>query len=292
MKKDDLELLRKWFLDYTAQFFSSDPFIQKNFDLKTEHTKRVCQNILLLAKAQGIGEEKCRLAETIALFHDLGRFEQFLKYKTFYDSESENHALLSLKILEKAEILASFPLAEKNIILKAIEYHNLIEIPILEYDESLEDSRELLFYSRLIRDADKLDILKLVSQDCKEKERNPALEYSLPDTPGCAQAIIADILENRMAKIGDVKNRNDMKLLRLSWVFDINFLATFVILKQEGYLDIILSSISDVEEICLIKTHIKKYLDQAKGSLEIKNNQRKIRLINNTEPENKQGITT
>lgn len=113
MKKDDLELLRKWFLDYTAQFFSSDLFIQKNFDLKTEHTKRVCQNIRLLAKAQEINEEKCRLAETIALFHDLGRFEQFLKYKTFYDSESENHALLSLKILEKAGILNSFPLAEK-----------------------------------------------------------------------------------------------------------------------------------------------------------------------------------
>lgn len=124
-----------------------------------------------------------------------------------------------------------------------------------------------------------------MSQDCKEKERNPALEYFLPDTPGCAQAIIADILENRMAKIEDVKNRNDMKLLRLSWVFDVNFPATFVILKQEGYLDIILSSISDVKEICLIKTHIGRYLDQAEISLEIKKNQREIKLINNTESE-------
>ncbi|MGB9928703.1 MAG: HD domain-containing protein [Methanosarcina sp.] len=259
MQKEDLDFFRKWFSDYSKQFFSPDPLIQENIALKIGHTERVCKNTLILGKAEKMGEKELFLAETIAIFHDLGRFEQFVKYKTFLDSESENHALLALKILKKTGVLSCLSLEEKNIVLKAVEYHNLIKIP-----ESAKKSRELLFYSKLIRDADKVDIMKLVSEDCqaKEKGRNPALENYLPDIAGCSQAIITDILNNRMAKIGDVKNQNDMKLLRLSWIFDINFTETFLLLKQRGYMNVILSSISGVEEVNIIENHLGKYLQK------------------------------
>lgn len=269
MQKEDLDFFRKWFLDYSNQFSSPDPFIQENIILKIEHTERVCKNILMLGKAEKIGEKELRLAETIAIFHDLGRFEQFTKYKTFLDSKSENHALLGLKILRKTGILSALPLEEKNIVLKAVEYHNLMGIP-----ESAEKSKKLLFYSKLIRDADKVDILKLVSEDCqaKAKGRNPALENYLPDTAGCSKAIVMDILNNRMAKIGDVKNQNDMKLLRLSWVFDINFPTTFALLKQLGYLDTIIYSLSDVKQIHTIEKALEGYLQITGVDLKIKSN--------------------
>lgn len=258
MQKEDLDFFRKWFLDYVAQFSSLDSFIQGNIKLKIEHTERVCENILLLAKAEEMTEDGCNLAEIIALFHDLGRFEQFTKYKTFKDSESENHALLSVKILTKAGILSRLPVKENNLILKAVEYHNLIEIP-----ECANSSKYLLFYSKLIRDADKLDILKLICEDYMEKSRNPALDFGLPDTPGYSESIVTDILNNRMAKIGDVKNQNDIKLLRLSWIFDINFPVTFAILKEKQYLNTILSSMPDTEETNLIEECIGKFLDNA-----------------------------
>ncbi|WP_240664523.1 hypothetical protein [Methanosarcina sp. MSH10X1] len=70
-----------------------------------------------------------------------------------------------MKILEDTGILFHFPRREKTLILKAVECHNLKEIP-----ECAENSTEFLFYSKLIRDADKLDILKLVSEDY-EKEK-------------------------------------------------------------------------------------------------------------------------
>ena len=106
MQNEDLYFFKKWFLDYVDQFSSPEVFIQENIKLKIEHTARVCENILLLAKAEKVGEEGSRLAETIALFHDLGRFEQFMKYRTFKDSESENHALLGVKILKNTGILS------------------------------------------------------------------------------------------------------------------------------------------------------------------------------------------
>jgi hypothetical protein len=258
MQKEDLDFFKKWFLDYVDQFSSPEVFIQENIRLKIEHTARVCENILLLAKVEKVGEEGCRLAEAIALFHDLGRFEQFMKYRTFKDSESENHALLGVKLLKKAGILSRLSPREKDLILKAVEYHNLMEIP-----GCVENSRVLLFYSKLIRDADKLDILKLVSENYEKEEefRNPTLEFDMPGTPGFSGNIVADILNNRMAKLADARNQNDIKLLRLSWIFDINFPATLALLKERGYLDKILTSIPETEEVQIIRKHLESCLN-------------------------------
>lgn len=257
MQKEDLDFFRKWFFEYVIQFSSPDPFIQENIELKIKHTGRVCENILLLSKSEKISEKECMLAEVIALFHDLGRFEQFMKYKTFRDSESENHAVLSVKILSNKKVLSRLSAEEENLILKAIEYHNRMEIP-----QNIDKCSKLNFFSKLIRDADKIDILKLSSEEYSEgKYLNPALELNLPDTQGYSEPIVSEILNNRMAKIVDMKNRNDVKLLRLSWIFDINFPATFSLLKEYGYLETIMSSLPEIKETNLLKRHFENYLN-------------------------------
>lgn len=262
-----MDFFKIWFLDYVDQFSSPEVFIQENVELKIKHTTRVCENILLLAKAENLEEKDCRLAESIALFHDLGRFEQFTKYRTFKDSESEDHALLGVKILENAGILSILSREEEDIILKAVGYHNRMEIP-----KCTETTREFLFYLKLIRDADKLDILKLVSEDYEKEEefRNPALELNIPDTPGCSENIVADILNNRMAKLADVKNLNDIKLLRLSWIFDISFPAAFSLLREHGYLETILYSMPETEEVQMLREHIESYLNAVETRARIK----------------------
>ncbi|MHC1754879.1 MAG: HD domain-containing protein [Methanosarcina sp.] len=262
MQKEDLDFFRKWFFKYVNRFFSPDPLIKENIELKIEHTGKVCENILLLAKSEKISEKECMLAETIALFHDLGRFEQFMKYKTFRDSESENHALLSIRILNEERVLSRLSREEENLILKAIEYHNLMEVP-----EYIKTFGKLYFFSRLIRDADKIDILRLASEEYLEggKSQNPALELYLPDARGYSEPIVSEILNNRMAKIGDMKNRNDVKLLRLSWIFDINFPATFSLLKEYGYLEAIMSCLPETKETGVLRRHFENYLNSIKS---------------------------
>lgn len=259
MQKNDLNFFKSWFLEYVDQFSTSDYFTQDNIKRKIKHTGRVCENILLLAKAEKIGEEGCRLAETIALFHDLGRFEQFMTYKTFIDSESEDHALLGVKILKKMGILSHLPPEEQDLVLKAVEYHNRLEIP-----ECSKSSGELLFYSKLIRDADKLDILRIMSESHKKGEtgRNPVFELHLPDTEGYSETIIQDILNKRMAKISDVRNVNDLMLLRLSLIYDLNFPTSFAILKERKYLRTIMSSMAESEKIYVVRKFLEDYLDE------------------------------
>lgn len=164
-----------------------------------------------------------------------------------------------MKILKKSGILSHLSPEESDIILKAVEYHNLMEIP-----EAASNFPELLFYSKLIRDADKLDILRIICEDYEEGEefQNPALELYLPDTPECSEAVIEDLMNNRMAKIRDVRNRNDVKLLRLSWVFDINFPKTFVLFKEKSYLEIIMSSLPKTDEIQKVRRHLEAYLEK------------------------------
>ena len=117
----------------------------------------------------------------------------------------------------------------------------------------------------LIRDADKIDILKLSSEEYSGgKHLNPALELYLPDTQGYSEPIVSEILNNRMPKIVDMKNRNDVKLLRLSWIFDINFPATFSLLKDYGYLETIMSSLPEIKETNLLKKHFENYLNSIK----------------------------
>jgi len=258
MQKKDLDYFRRWFFEYVNRFFSPDSFVQENIELKIKHTGKVCENILLLAKSEKISEKECMLAETIALFHDLGRFEQFVKYKTFRDSESENHAALGVKILKKEKVLSRLSEEEEKLILKAVEYHNLMEIP-----GNIEPSSKLHFFSRLIRDADKIDILRLASEEYAEegKHLNPALELYLPDARGYSEPIVSEILNNRMAKIADMKNRNDVKLLRLSWIFDINFPETFSLLKNYGYLEAIMSSLHETKETGILRRHFENYLN-------------------------------
>lgn len=260
MQKNDIGFFKDWFLRYVDQFSISDDFTQDNIRRKIEHTGRVCENILFLAESEKIEDEGYRLAETIALFHDLGRFEQFMKYKTFVDSESEDHALLGIKILNNIGILDRLPPVEKKLILKSVEYHNRLEIP-----RSPEISRELLFYIKLIRDADKLDILRISSEIYKagNNGHNPAFELYLPDSAGYSEAIIQDIFNKKMAKSKDLRNVNDLKLLRLSLVYDLNFPASFAFLKEHKYLSTVISTLEESYEMSCIKDFIEGYLDEA-----------------------------
>ena len=86
--------LKNRFEQYVKQFASPDPNIQAALDLKQAHTRRVCEAIV------DIGEDLL-MAEATALLHDIGRFEQFRRYKTFSDARSENHALLGVKVIQE-----------------------------------------------------------------------------------------------------------------------------------------------------------------------------------------------
>ena len=79
------------------------------------------------------------------------RWKGIAYYGTFKDVESENHALLGFRELVAHNVLDVCTKDERKWITKAIANHNTVTIPKKENGKSL-------FYIRLLRDADKLDI--------------------------------------------------------------------------------------------------------------------------------------
>lgn len=256
MKKEDFLNLKAWFKDYVRSFHSEDTLILQNVRLKEEHTSRVCENSSRIAISEKLDEEDYYLAVTIALLHDIGRFEQINKYRTFHDSESENHALLGVRVLRSAGVLSFLSKKEQDIIFTAIENHNLQKIP-----DGLD--RKTLLHSKLVRDADKVDIYKVLTDFylIKDISPNPALEHGLPDDEEYSAHLIQDIFNNKLSSIKGVRNCNDMNLTRLTWLFDLNFMESFRLVKEGGYIEKMIATFPQNSEINAVHVHLNKYLD-------------------------------
>lgn len=244
INKQIVEDSGRWFEGYVQAFKSDDADLRQNVELKEEHTKRVCEEILYIGKKLGLSGKNLYLAEIMALFHDIGRFEQYKDYRTFSDQKSANHAELGVKVLRENGVLNKFDKPTQNLILKAILYHNRAVLPSKE-------TKLCLFFSKLLRDADKLDIWRVVIDYYyrKNRKRSNAIELGLPNTPGISDDVYKDLMEKRIVNFKHLKNLNDFKLLQVGWIYDINFKPTFQRIKERDYLKMIYNVLPESQKI-------------------------------------------
>ncbi len=252
-----LKDLKEWFSRYVQSFYSVDPIVQEALLLKEKHSLRVCNEILDIGKQLDLSHNYLRLAEGMALFHDIGRFEQFTRYQTFVDKKSENHGELGVKVLQKENTLAALDKDTRELIMKAISYHNRLSIPE-------DESHICTYFSKLLRDADKLDIFNLVSTyyHVNHTERSAAVELDLPDTDEVSEEILTSLLEGKMISIQQLRSLNDFKLLQMGWVYDINFQPTFQMIYERGYLKKIRETLPASEKIDQIYSKLMSYLKE------------------------------
>lgn len=261
MNRKDLICLKKWFTDYVAGYYTDDPDYNRAVKLKEEHSIRVCRDIIMLGRSLRLSEQEMILAETMALFHDIGRFKQHAVYGTFNDMISENHAKLGLRQIAAHRILSVCTKYEKRLITRSIAFHNAAVLPENEDEKTL-------FYMRLLRDADKLDIWKVVTDYYaeREKQQNSILELGLPDDPVCSQNVIKALYENRIVRFCDLKTLNDFKLLQISWVFDLNFAPSFQAVQSREYLERIEITLPRSKEIAEAVKHAYNYVNSFSGT--------------------------
>ena len=207
-------------------------YVVKNFDLndsmislKFYHsfkTKEVAENI---AKHLKLADREIYLASIIGLFHDFGRFEQIKQYKTFDDSKSIDHADYSVNILFDNNMITQFvddlTEEEKKIVYSAIKNHNKYEI------ESGLGEREI-FFSKIIRDADKIDIYRVMVESFK-----PLNTANVTEVDEVALKTFYDhkLLVNKSGCDFYYKLLNS-----LCWIYDINFKASYEMLYNLDYL--------------------------------------------------------
>jgi hypothetical protein len=243
MNQPYLDSIRQWFDSYVQTFYAIDDEGKKNILLKVEHTRKVCQVMELLANGMGLTPEDARIAAATALLHDVGRFPQYRRWRTFRDSDSDNHARLSVEVIREERVLAGLPPAEQLLIEEAVRFHNLLKIP-----ERLKSPTAL--FLKLIRDADKLDIWRVFLDYFRQppEQRASAASLGFPDLPGVSAACISCLNSGRIVQLDTVRSLNDFKVLQISWVYDLNFPVSCRLLKERGYLADLAASLPQTAE--------------------------------------------
>lgn len=232
MNQEILQELKNWFTDYVSTYKTGKTDNDGDIILKEEHTKRVCQEMLYIGENLELTNSDLQLAEVMALFHDIGRFEQYAQYGTFADRVSVNHAKFGVQILKEKQTLHKLSSEDQELIFRAITYHNRQFLPG-------DEKERCLYFSKMLRDADKLDIWKLFTDSYIDGANlSKAVIHGLQDTPGISDALYNDLIRGKAANYADAKNLNDFKLLQTGWVYDVNFVPTFRRIHEQGYLTI------------------------------------------------------
>ena len=266
------------FQEYTDRYDSSRDMIR----LKIEHTYRVCGLCQQIAKSLHLSEEEVDIAWLSGLLHDVGRLEQQRVYGTFADAVSIDHAKYGARILfgETWERQAglktgseeSLPAGiqadagitirdfveddtEDQLLWTAVFYHSAYRIP-----EGL-DERTAMFCN-ILRDADKIDILKVNVEFPLEEIYNVSTEvlYREEVTPEVMESFDEEHAVLRSLK----KTAVDNVVGHISLVYELVYPESCRIVQRQGYLDKLMNFESENpntrKQFEHIREHMRKYL--------------------------------
>ena len=231
----DLNKCKEEFLKYVAPYEEEYEY-EKEFEgieRKKFHSLRVMEECNKLSEKLGLSDEQKEIATLIGLLHDIGRFKQYTLDNRFLNEMLVDHAKLGVEVLEKDDYIKKY-IDDKHyipIIFKAIENHNKYKI-----EESLNE--EELLFSKIIRDADKLDILYEGAEIYwKSEEEVERVENSKINVKVEQQFKV----ERQVKKYGCERNDTvDGVLILLSYIYDINFKESLSIVYKENYVKRIL----------------------------------------------------
>lgn len=260
MTEKDLEYFKNWFSDFTKSFYSSNEEDQRNIMLKIEHTRNVQKNILQIAEGLSLTDDQKRLAETVALFHDIGRFPQYTEYKTFRDAISLSHGLLGRKTLIAKGVLDCLPEEERELILKAVNFHGAFSIPTTFNEETV-------FILKMVRDADKVDIFRVFLEyyESPPEERASATAFGMPDSPEYSEIMLTNLNNKEVASYTHIRTENDFKLMKLSWIYALYFDESVRLLQERGLIEKLIGMLPQTDEIKAAVEVLKQYIDERLG---------------------------
>lgn len=214
------------FADYVKNYNVEDPKVK----LKIDHTYRVAGFCQKIAASLELSQEEVDLAWFCGLLHDVGRFEQLRNYGTFIDAQSIDHAIYGAEILFDQGRIRDYveDCSEDDFIRKVVSCHSAYRIPE-EYDE-----RTVLF-ANILRDADKVDILRVNVETPLEEIYNVSTDILRNEsvTPEVLQAFQEGHTVLRALKRTAVDN----VVGHISLVYELVFPISLHMVAEQGYLD-------------------------------------------------------
>ncbi len=232
----DREFVKQAFASYTNHYDPDDPKIK----LKINHTYRVaglCERI-----AETVPGTDTDLAWLAGMLHDIGRFEQVRRYGTFADARSVDHAAFGADLLFTEGLIGTFGDYDDHtldILEKAIRNHNRFRI-----EDGLTE--EYMAYCQILRDADKIDILRVNTETPLEEIYNVSTDELR------SSVVSEEVRQGFMERRAILRSRRlttaDILVSHICLVFELVYPVSIQIVREQGYLDRILAFESDNED--------------------------------------------
>jgi hypothetical protein len=257
MDNENVSQYRSWFSRFVQEHAMRNEQDQRNILLKEEHTARVCANARRIAAGVGLDTQTTLLTEVTALFHDIGRFPQYVRYRTFEDSRSVNHAVLGAKVLLERNVLRGLSVRERSLIVRTVALHNVFLLP-----SRLDD--EVRLHTKIVRDADKLDIWRVFIELSDRDAANwpSAAGLGLPDTREYSPEILASLERREMVRLTSLRTLNDFRLLQLAWIYDLNFAPSLHMVLERNVIERLTGSIPQTDEILQAIKSLRNYVNE------------------------------
>ena len=233
MTKEEQGFLEIWFRDYIHRFRNRDGVLHPMLELKRCHSLRVAENARSIAVALKLPEAGQRMAEGAGLVHDVGRFTQFARHGSFRDTDTVDHGAEGRRILETQDLPLLHDPGDRELLLCAVEYHNRNRMDIPR-GFSCEQDRLL----RLIRDADKLDIMELVLRTVASDGFRD-LPMMLPHVRLCRELspeVLKEAQNTRSVSSSNISTLADFLVMIATWFYDLNYLPTLHIAVERDIL--------------------------------------------------------
>lgn len=228
-----------------------EEFVFNNFDYKEPairrkyyHSKRVSTISKKISEHLSWPLKDVALATQIGLLHDIGRFDEWTMYKCF--NKYMDHGSYGAYLLNKEEYEKMFNIKayDKQEVLDAIYYHNKLKLP-----SSLKNNK----FCKLIRDADKLDIIYQLSQREIVMENN---------TNVISKEVFKEFNKGTTITNKYVKTYADKVLSILALVYDINYDYTLELLYDFNYINNIYENLENKEFYKDYFDKINKYIEK------------------------------
>ena len=228
MRIYDINAVIHWFDDYVSSFASDGklPYIS---EIKRVHSYDVKNVGTRLVTEMKWNEDEALVGAAASLLHDTGRFTQFRDYGTLYDSSSIDHGERGYDELKRFFPKDHADDEGYNAIIESVRWHNKKTLP-----ESVDDIFQP--FCKLVRDADKIDVLRLVQDHITKGKIGDLLPRSKISAP-LSEAVLKEVEEHGYSSYKNVSSLADFLLLQLTWILDINFSASIKIINELGVVD-------------------------------------------------------
>lgn len=218
----------------------------KAITYKYQHSLRVMKIAESIALSLNLSDEEVYVAKLIGLLHDYSRFKQWAEFDSYNDLITFDHADMAAHILFDKNEIEKYDLDKKyyEIVRLAIKNHNKYKVPRM--------SKKALLFTKIIRDADKLDILNLSTKAIFTENGNKNYIH---------KSLNNYFFKHRSVRTPKRRTDNDLIVIKLAFIYDLNFNYSFNYIVKNNVIE---KLASDVDQKLFEKyiNEIKNYLKE------------------------------